>query len=334
MIRTLLATLTLTAALWAQMTLYPAKTCDLYDNLKHTKNTHALRVDMHRSYTMVRHHKGQYLVKIENEQPSQRWVDDDCLTLRPLRGTPLYERSHTPEEASNEAHTNAPKPLAPETRTGHTVSEANLLTLSWQNAFCETHRRAKECRKSLRSLWARKGELTLHGLWPQPRRKVYCNVPKRYIAADKRGEWYKLPEPKLTPQTRKALETVMPAAATAFLHRHEWIKHGTCYGTDAESYFADAIRLSEAVRHSEVARLFKDNVGKRLTLERIRRTVERSFGNGTGEKAAIVCQRGMITELRFSIGDARGDMHTALRSGKPIRGRCRYGIVDRPGYGR
>ncbi len=320
----------LSATLWADMTLYPAKTCDLYDNLKHTKNTHALRVDMHRPYTMVRHHKGQYLVKVEGEQPSQRWVDDDCMTLRPLRGTPLYESK---DVAANE-HKSVAESLPSQTRKRPAISKENLLSLSWQNAFCETHRRAKECRKSFRSQWARNGEFTLHGLWPQPRRNVYCNVPKRYVAADKRGEWHKLPEPKLTLQTRHALEAVMPAAATGYLHRHEWIKHGTCYGTDAESYFADAIRLSEAVRSSEVARLFKENMGKRLTLERIRNAVERSFGKGTGEKAALVCKRGLITELRFSIGDAQSDMPTALRSGKPIRGRCRYGIVDRPGYGR
>jgi hypothetical protein len=42
---------------------------------------------------MLKHHKGQYLLKVEGATPVQRWVDDDCLTLRPLRDSPLYPRN-------------------------------------------------------------------------------------------------------------------------------------------------------------------------------------------------------------------------------------------------
>ena len=54
----------------------------------------------------------------------------------------------------------------------------------------------------------------------------------------------------------------MPGIASC-LDRHEWIKHGTCSGLDADCYFADTLRLAAAVQatpHS--AEIIAANIGR------------------------------------------------------------------------
>ena len=319
--RIFLLFVTLMLTLGANTQLYPKRSCALFNNLKHTTNRGGVTLDMHRTYEMLDHHKGQYLLKVEGATPSQRWVDDDCLSLRPLRGTPLYGKtaSATPKQ---EAKTTAPV-------AGKQRSE-NLLALSWHNAFCETHRYKKECKRGFFAKKSGDNTFVLHGLWPQPRSKVYCNVPKRTIIADKHKQWRKLPEPKLTTQTQNALAEVMPGLSSG-LHRHEWIKHGTCYGTDAERYFSDALTFVKAIRQSGVADFFKQYTGKRVTLQRVRELFDEAYGKGSGKSVELRCNRGMITELWLHLGS--GDtLAQMLHNGKRIHSRCNRGIIDRAGY--
>jgi len=325
--RIFLQFLFLSVLLFSKVELYPSKACALYNNLKHTTNRGNVQLDMTRTYTMIEHHKGQYLVKVPDVTPSQRWVDDDCLTLRPLRGTPLYGEKSTAIKSNSVsekkiAYKKEARPL--------------LLALSWHNAFCETHRYKKECKRGLRSLLGKSksdNNFVLHGLWPQPKNKVYCNVERYYITADKHRQWNKLPEPKLTSVTKAKLKEVMPGVDSN-LHRHEWIKHGTCYGTDAETYFKDAIALTNEVRSSEVARFFQNNVGKRITIQRLRETVERSFGKGTGNRVELRCNRGLITEVWLHLDGTGGSLGTLLKNGKKVYSRCKRGMIDREGFGK
>lgn len=52
----------------------------------------------------------------------------------------------------------------------------------------------------------------LHGLWPQPRSNVCCNVAAVDVAADKAGRWGGLPPVVLDLDTRTELDKVMPGA--------------------------------------------------------------------------------------------------------------------------
>lgn len=299
----------------AQTTLYPFKSCALYDNLKHTKNTHDLQLDLSRPYTMIRHHKGQYLLKIEGDNPSQRWVDDDCLTLKPLRSSPLYGEKK-------------------QTRTLQT-NKNDILAISWHNAFCETHRKKKECLRGVAALFGKKhgdNELVLHGLWPQPKNRVYCGVAKHYVIADKHGRWQALPEPALKKETKEALKEVMPGVSSN-LHRHEWIKHGTCYGSDAQTYFGDAVALIRELKVSPVESFFRKNTGKRIGIERVREIFDRAFGKGSGNRVQLRCKKGMITELWLHLGGERGEsLSSRLRAGKVASKGCGRGIVDKAGF--
>jgi ribonuclease T2 len=322
----------------ANMDLFPSKECELFNNLKHTKNRGNEVLKQDRTYEMLKHHKGQYLLKVEYATPVQRWVDDNCLTLRPLRHSPLYATNKTvtakPKsiQASNEK-----KPFSKKTfKKKHRSSKQNLLALSWHNAFCETHRYKKECKRGLGNLLKRKASETqfvLHGLWPQPRNNVYCNVESVLKKLDKNKRWRDLPCLALDEEVEVALEKVMPGFASE-LHKHEWVKHGTCYGTEANQYYADAIKLISQVNNSALGMYFKQNIGKKITLNKVRQIVDKTFGRGTGNRVEILCKKGLVTELWLHLGSGSTDLSTLLKTGKTTRSRCKSGRIDKAGFGR
>jgi len=79
---------------------------------------------------------------------------------------------------------------------------------------------------------------------------------------------------------------------------------------------------------------FAQNMGKRISLKEVQSLVDKSFGRGAGSRVALQCNRGLITELWFYIGDGSDDMATLLQEGKPTRSRCKGGRIDKAGYGR
>mgnify|MGYP001091019851 CR=1 FL=1 len=122
-----------------------------------------------------------------------------------------------------------------------------------------------------------------------------------------------------------------------YLQRHEWTKHGSCYGADAETYIDDSLDLLEQVNASPLMALFTDNIGRHLRSSEIRTSASRAFGRGAGERIGIVCDDGLITELRISLkgipGDA-DDIGMMLRSAPPKSVGCRGGRIDAVGTGR
>ncbi len=336
-----------TFSLMANMELYPKKECGLFNNLKHTKNRDNQVLKLDRTYEMLKHHKGQYLLKVEYATPSQRWVDDDCLSLRPLRGTPLYgvkqtkvtnkpveKKSVSISDELNSADKNMATKPKKYAKKKNISSKQNLLALSWHNAFCETHRNKKECKRGLSDLLKRKSsdtQFVLHGLWPQPRNNVYCDVDKALVYADKNRRWRDLPCLALDEEVEKKLEKVMPGFASE-LHKHEWIKHGTCYGSDANSYYSDAISLVNQVNGSALGKFFTQNIGKKITLKQVQRVADKSFGKGAGNRVSLQCKRGLVTELWLYLGSGSDDLEILLKRGKKTRSRCKSGYLDEAGF--
>ena len=348
MIRLLFLGILLTVLATANMDIYPKKECGLFNNLKHTKNRGDVVLKLDKPYEMLKHHKGQYLIKVEGATPAQRWVDDDCLSLRPLRGTPIYEAMHSGmskpvakktvniEEELQQADKNMAKNPQKHFKKSQISSKQNLLALSWHNAFCETHRYKKECKRGLGSLLRSKPhekQFVLHGLWPQPRSNVYCNVSRKEIELDKRKQWKRLPSLKLKSEVKEALSKMMPGFASG-LHKHEWIKHGTCYGTDANKYYADAISFVRQVNDSALGKFFTQNIGKRISLREVQTLADKSFGRGTGKRITLQCKGGLVTELWLNLGSGSQDVATLLQRGKPHYSRCKGGRIDKAGYGR
>ena len=306
-----------TILLMARYDAYPVKECPAFNNMKHTHNTHHVIVDPKEKYTVLDSHHGQKLILVKGEQPAQRWVEGDCFGGKHSAG--VKESGHYSREADSkraESDWNRPKNL--------------LLALSWHNAFCETHRSRRECRRE----WSGRSSdnrFVLHGLWPQPRDNLYCNVPKEQKEYDKRGQWSRLPRLELSEETREKLARTMPGSISN-LHRHEWIKHGTCFGSDPESYFKEAIRFTEQFNRSKIKSFFASNAGKVVTLRQIRFKVDESFGKTSGKKVEMVCKKGLITELWLHLGSEGDTLSSLLKSGRELRSRCRKGRIDRAGF--
>jgi len=203
-----------------------------------------------------------------------------------------------------------------------------LLALSWQPGFCATHQSKTECKRANSSSVSAK-QLSLHGLWPQPRNNAYCGVSDADKAIDRRGRWDLLKPLQLTPQTAKALNVAMPGYAS-LLQRHEWIKHGTCYSKDAETYYKDSIRLTNEFNDSAVDELIAKSKGKTLSLKSIRASIAKSFGAQAASRVALRCDRkNQITELWIGLkgNAASGSIKSLMTAGKAPSSNCQSGKV-------
>jgi ribonuclease T2 len=317
-----------TAILSARYESYPIEACPAFDNLKHTKNTGEVHLDTSRRYTILeRHHKNQTLVLIRGENPPQRWVDDRCFSDEDQKNGHTEEGISDPKEAVN-----TKEYKQKESRTA--VSKDNILALSWHHAFCQTHRYKKECKRDLGSLFRfrqKEHYFVLHGLWPQPKSKMYCGVPSHWVKLDREKRWDRLPDPDLSDEVQEALQEAMPGYVSG-LHKHEWIKHGTCYGTDADTYFETAITLLDQLNRSEVKSFFVQNAGKVISIKEVRAQFDRAFGLGAGRHVQMECKGGLITELWLHIGEQSDDLAIGLKKGKRAHSRCSQGRIDRAGF--
>lgn len=174
-------------------------------------------------------------------------------------------------------------------------------------------------------------EFVLHGLWPQPRSNAYCNVAKKQVGMDKNKQWYRLDKLDLDTDTRSKLSKLMPGYAS-YLHRHEWVKHGTCYGTSADAYYDDAMALQTQVNESKVRQYFKQNIGRMVYLKEIRKVFDKAFGAGAGEHVTIQCKKGLITELWLHIGSGSSELKALFKGGERPRSRCSKGRIDAVGF--
>lgn len=209
-----------------------------------------------------------------------------------------------------------------------------VLAISWQPAFCETSPRKRECRSQTADR-ADAGQFSLHGLWPQPASRQYCNVTPAVREASKAGQWRDIPVLELSMRTREKLERLMPGSQS-YLDRYEWAKHGSCYpAADPEIYFRDSLRLLQAINDSGLAELMRDNIGRRLSASEIRAKFDEAFGEGAGERVRVACRddgnRRLITELTIGLrGDIPGgaSLSELMLAAPPTRRGCPDGIVD------
>jgi len=315
-------------SLLARYEALPTQECPAFNNMKHTKNTHGVHLDTKKQYTILKHHKGQNLILVKGEQPAQRWVDDTCFSKRLKSSNPVNVEKVESNVISIDLSKHTKK------YENKNISKYNLLALSWHNAFCETHRYKKECKRSMFSFgrpnYSEK-HFVLHGLWPQPKNKIYCDVSSAYVNLDKHKQWNRLPDLGLSDEVKKRLQKVMPGF-TSNLHKHEWIKHGTCYGTNANRYYDDATDLLQQVNDSKVGNFFRQNIGKRVTLQQVRAVFNRNFGAGTGKRVELKCKKGLVTELWLHLGTGSDDLATLLKQGRQTRSRCQGGFIDKAGF--
>jgi ribonuclease T2 len=307
--------------------------CPAFNNMKHTANTHNIQLKVGEKYRVLQRSKGQILTLIEGERIAQRWVKEVCLSDGKKKATVVKEESKkvsTTSSFSERLAKNNKAPIKSSKSSSKSTSKQNLLALSWQNAFCQTHQYKKEC-KSMNSKSFGAFEFVLHGLWPQPRNNSYCNVSKKQIGMDKNKQWNRLDKLELNSTTREDLAKLMPGYASN-LHLHEWVKHGSCYGTSANDYYADALSFVTQVNESKVQQYFKQNIGRTIRLDEIRKVFDKEFGNGAGKHVTMNCKKGLITELWLHLGNGSSELSELLKSGARPKSRCHKGRVDAVGF--
>jgi ribonuclease T2 len=301
------------------------QTCPAYQSFRKSTDPGDIKVEQSKTYAVIAKNKPDathYRIVVEGAQPQERWVSSSCGRVEA-----------TDRSANGESQSPAPT-AAPPAGDKSVARATHVLAMGWEPAFCEDHRDKKECR-DLASTGFAATHVSLHGLWPQPRGTQYCNVAPNLREIDRDHDWNDLPEPDVSAYTLSRLAAVMPGAQSK-LERHEWIVHGTCFGGNAEGYFARAAGLAEVVDASRVSQLFADNVGRSLSAEAIRAAFDDAFGAGAGARVTVSCHgRGesrKITELVISLaGDVAGNAPLAdpIRAAQPVPPGCPSGMVER-----
>ncbi len=212
-----------------------------------------------------------------------------------------------------------------------------VLAVSWQPGFCETRPRLPECRSQNATRFDAR-HLALHGLWPQPGSRSYCGVSEKEVALDKARRWRNLAPLELSKTVRDTLERIMPGARS-HLHRHEWVKHGTCYSDQPEIYYRDSLLLMDQLNTSPIQQLFSRSIGAYLSAMKIRASFDSTYGKGAGKRVRVACKRDgnrtIITEITIGLaGSISEDSKIGgliLASPETRRG-CPGGIVDAVGF--
>ncbi len=302
-----------------EATLIAGRDCPATVAIRRGDNPGQVKLVPGQSYRVVGRNRPQpshYLLRIAGVEPQDRWVAADCGAI--AGGT-----AQAPSARGTEP-----------TRSGAMEGQF-VLAASWLPAFCERRQDKPECRGQTPER-ADARRFSLHGLWPQPSGRDYCGASPAERARSQSGDWNLLPDLELTPATRTALESRMPGVRS-HLERHEWTKHGTCYGTGPEAYFADAMALLDQLNGSAVQALIEANIGKRLRAEEVRAAFDRSFGRGAGERVRLECDpEGNIAELRIGLKGRIGNdpsLGDLIRAAPPRSAGCRGGWVDRAGSG-
>lgn len=181
-----------------------------------------------------------------------------------------------------------------------------ILALSWQPAFCERNAAKPECRELDGADFAATN-LALHGLWPNgggDEHPFYCGVAAVDRGRDEDGAWCALPETGADQATQSDLAQVMPGSLSC-LDRHEWIKHGTCTGLGADSYFDESARLVREVQTTRLAELLRSNIGKQVSRRDLLEAFEQEFGAGAAGALEVTCRRedgrADLAEIRLAL---------------------------------
>lgn len=299
------------------------RTCPALQSINRQTNPGAVTVTPGTAYHVVAANNTEashYWIVVPGAQPERRWVAVECGIIEGAEGA---EGNTPPAPTPTRTQPKGPKPQY-------------IFAVSWQPAFCEAHSNKPECRNQTADRFDA-SHFTLHGLWPQPRLNAYCGVGAADITADEDSDWNALPRVDLSASLRTALDQVMPGTRSQ-LERHEWTKHGTCYGATQEQYFTDALAMMTALNRSAVADLFATNIGRQLTQRQVRAAFDKAFGPGAGQRVRIACDRdggrSLIGELTIGLTGAitgPDDFPALIAAANPTDGGCDIGTVDRAG---
>lgn len=287
-----------------------SKVCEATNNIKATKNSGNILTANGVKYKILDRKIDSLYIQIPSANPSGRWVKKECFLT-----------------SGTIPHAVTKKPIVPTSE--QPLAKQSLLSLSWHDGFCETHRNQSECKRGLFD--NKEYSFVLHGLWPQPKNLAYCGVDKKIVGMDKNKQWKSMPDIGLSTASINDLTVVMPAVQSS-LQNHEWYKHGTCSGMNSTQYFQKASGYVTQFNSSKVAQYINNNRGKIVTLNNIKSLMNSSFGVNSGEKIDMVCNNGILSEIRLNLGGNDSSLAKALVSGAKTRSSCQKAIVDEAGW--
>ncbi|MFD1341560.1 ribonuclease T2 family protein [Litorisediminicola beolgyonensis] len=154
-----------------------------------------------------------------------------------------------------------------------------VLSLSWSPNWCALEgdaRGAEQCAPERDAGWV------LHGLWPQYHRgwPSYCRTPH-------------------APPSRAMTRALGPEMGSAGLAWHQWKKHGTCSGLDAQSYYDLAQEAYDTLAKPEVL----DRLTKPVKLPA--KLVEEAFLKANPglepDMLTVTCREDRIQEVRLCL---------------------------------
>ena len=171
-----------------------------------------------------------------------------------------------------------------------------VLSLSWSANWCATEgdaRGSDQCDPRHDHGWI------LHGLWPQFENGYpeYCATPH---------------SPPSRSQTR-AMADIMGSSGLAW---HQWKKHGSCSGLNANDYFSQSRKAFAAVQRPEILRKLKDPV--RINPAVIEAAFIEANPDLRPDGITITCKANHIQEARICLTK---DM-TPRHCGRDVRKDC------------
>ena len=307
------------------------KSCEAFNNLKHTKNYGNVVLKPDSSYQILRQLKGNYFIKVPNAKPMMRWVSVGC--FNGTAETKVESKSTKPEVKEKKSIFS--RLFGKKSESKNEVSKTSLkssgnldaiLVLSWHNTFCETHSNKKECKQNGGDA---KNHLVLHGLWPQPRNKEYCGLSGKIKQLDRSKRWNAMPKLDLNSNVLSLMQKYMPGVQSN-LQRHEYYKHGSCYSKDANGYFNNALTLTKEI-DGTIGDYLRENIGKKVKAINLKLLASKVYGKDIKNKIAIKCKGRVLSEIWISTKGKGNNIKSLIKGAKPIRSNCQEAIVDAPG---
>jgi len=275
-------------------TITATQTCEAYVSKNKRTNPDHIKLVVNQEYSVFEANKSNnpdwFRIRVDNANPPERWIAKYCGTvdIQMGGGGTGGGGGGTGGGSGNACHTPG-------------LQDSYVLALSWQPAFCETHRDKPECHIDDRKSYQARN-FTLHGLWPN---KASCGTNYGYCGEvqDKPAEFCDYPMLSLFTETRSDLEQVMPsAAAGSCLQRHEWFKHGTCQaGWSIDEYYEVAIDLTRQFNESGIAYFISRNIGNTVTEEAFINKVDCAHGTDAHKHIELKCQSGNLVDVYISL---------------------------------
>ncbi len=286
LIITLVVSLPSLASTSATGTIQATQTCEAYVSKNKRTNPDNTKLVVDQTYLVSEVNRpvnpGWYRVHIQNASPTLRWVADHCGTVNVQIGSgPVSQPSGACNTSGQE--------------------DSYKLALSWQPAFCETHRDKPECHVTDQKAYQARN-FTLHGLWPN---KKSCGTGYGYCGEvrNKPGHFCDYPALSLATEIRLELEQVMPSArAGSCLQRHEWHKHGTCQTKwSIDKYHQIASDLTRQFNESGIAYFISRNIGKQVDETDFYKRVDCALGENAHKRMRLKCKGGNLVDIYINL---------------------------------